>query len=237
MKLGWALMCAVCGVVPLGCCKKPPKPGDVCTAGKAACLDKSTELVCQDSVFVTTACKGPKGCHESEARVFCDISANPDGEPCPKASDDNAACSPDKKQMVICHAGKYRVHNCRGPKGCDDAGDQVECDKTLQKEGDPCATEDSYTCSVDKKRSLVCKGGKFVLDEQCRGPGGCDSTADKVRCDRGAQNVGDPCHKQGDFECSVDGKTMLGCKAGHWAADKKCKHKCVSTDDKVGCSD
>ncbi len=238
MRMGWLLVGAVCMTALAGCCRGKTKPGDGCAAGKAACLDKYTELVCQDGKYVASPCKGVKGCYETGENLYCDVSGNSEGDGCPPVNDSNAACTTDRKAMIMCHAGSYRLHNCRGPRGCEDVGgDKVECDKTVQLEGDSCATEGSYTCSVDKQRTLVCRAGKFVLDEYCRGPKGCDSQADTVRCDRGQQNVGDPCRKQDDYECSTDGKTMLSCKAERWAVDKKCRHKCISTEDKVGCVD
>jgi hypothetical protein len=217
-----------------GCCKDA-KPGDSCTTGKASCMDKTTELVCQDGKFVTAVCRGPKGCYTEGEKQRCDISANADGDPCPLASEGDAQCAVDKRRMVVCHAGAYALHSCRGPKGCDESGEKVECDKSIQMEGDKCTTDSTYTCSMDKKRSLMCKGGKYVIDEHCRGPAGCNSSGEKIKCDRGPQNIGEPCHKADDYECGTDGKTMMVCQSSKWAVEKKCPGKCASTADKVAC--
>lgn len=216
-------------------CCKDAKPGDACGIGKAACLDRTTELVCQDGKFVTSICRGPKGCYTEGDRQRCDISGNADGDPCPLVSEGDAQCAVDKKRMVVCHKGAYAIHNCRGPKACDESGAKVECDKSIQMESDKCSTDDTYTCSMDNKRSLVCRGGKYVLDEHCRGPAGCNSSGEKVKCDRGMQNFNEPCHKQDDYECALDARTMLVCKNNKWAVEKKCPGKCLSTADKVGC--
>jgi hypothetical protein len=212
-----------------------PKAGESCSSGRVACQDPATELVCQDGKFMAAPCKGAKGCTVSGGTQSCDISANGAGDPCPPASEGNAACSPDKAQMVVCRSGKYQLETCRGPKGCTSAAGRVECDTSLQNEGDTCTPDESYACTVDKKKALVCKSGKFVFYTHCRGAKACERTGREVQCDRGRQEIGDPCLKAGDHECSVDEKSLLACKDGRWALDKKCK--CESHDDRVGCKD
>lgn len=179
---GFAVAVLCCsGLVFTGCCSKA-KPGDPCTSGKASCLDKSAELVCQDGKFVSSACKGPKGCYTSGDKLMCDISGNNDGDACPRENDGNAQCTADHKTIVVCHSGKYQRQHCRGPGGCNDSGDTV-------------------------------------------------------KCDRGAQALGEACRKEQDYECATDGKTMLVCKNDKWAIEQKCKKRCVSGEDKVACAD
>jgi hypothetical protein len=139
--------------------------------------------------------------------------------------------------MLLCHEGKYELHSCRGPKGCDNASGKVECDRSVQMESDLCAQDKTQTCSMDNKRVLTCKGRRYVVDEYCRGPKGCTVAGGNVQCDRGAQNNAEPCHKNGDFECAVDGKTRLVCKDLRWEVEQKCPGKCVSAAGKVSCED
>jgi hypothetical protein len=192
--------------------------------------------VCQDGKYIAAPCRGPKGCSVAGTTVSCDFSGNQDGDACPSAGEGEAACTADKQQMVLCRGGRYQLEACRGPKHCDATGAKVECDNSLQVEGDRCATEESAACSVDKQKTLMCKGGKFAVRQICRGPKKCDAQSGRVTCDRGHQEPGDPCPKPDDFECSVDDKALLTCKDGKWAVHTKCKSKCVSADDKAGCS-
>ncbi|MEZ4300694.1 MAG: hypothetical protein R3B70_37510 [Polyangiaceae bacterium] len=220
-----------------GCKGDPPKAGDTCSAGRAACQDPKTELVCDDGKFFAAPCKGASGCATAGDTVTCDISGNAEGDVCPKSGEDDSACTADKKSRVSCNGGKYHVEPCRGPDGCKASGGTVECDNSLRDVGDPCDKDDEndYWCSPDKKASVKCKAGKIILDEKCSGPKGCDSSGPKVVCDRGPQKEGDPCNTEPDYECATDGVTRLACKEGKWAVDKKCSTKCVSSADDATC--
>jgi hypothetical protein len=111
----------------------------------------------------------------------------------------------------------------------------VECDRSVQMENDTCHVEEDHRCSPDKKKKLVCKSGKYSLDSWCRGPGGCSTENEIVKCDRGSQKEGDVCERPNDYECAMDGKTILVCKDLKWSVEKKCPGKCKSTADKIGC--
>jgi hypothetical protein len=230
----WIAVVLSCGLP--GCCNES-KAGDACTQGKSVCADKTTELVCQDGKFVTSPCRGTKGCRLEEEKHLCDFSGNAEGDSCSLANEGAAQCSVNGRRMILCHTGKYELHSCRGPKGCDNSSGKIECDRSVQMESDPCVAENTYTCSMDNKRALLCKGGKYVVDEYCRGPKGCASTGDKAQCDRGPQNNAEPCHKNGDFECGLDGKTMLVCKNLRWEVEQKCPGKCVSAAGKTTCQE
>lgn len=223
-------------VLSLGCSK--PKAGDKCDKGRATCLDPHTELECQAGKFVAGACRGPRGCLVSSGVQTCDISANVPGDPCSTDDEGVAQCASDKKSRLVCKGGRYALERCRGPQGCTESGEKVDCDATLAEEGDECASSDDtpfYACSVDKGKSLVCRGGKLVVDEYCRGPSGCDASGAEVKCDRGPQSAGDPCGVEGDFECSSDKKSLLTCKDRKWDKEKACRTTCTSTADRADC--
>jgi hypothetical protein len=215
-------------------CSKP-KAGDDCTLGQATCVDEKTELQCDKGRFVAAPCKGPKGCVVTGGAQTCDISGNAAGDSCATDDENVSQCLADKKGRVVCHAGRYAVEKCLGPKGCEESGDKVDCDQSLGAEGDPCAKEDGRICAADLKRSLVCVSGKLVVAEACRGPGACNPTA-AVLCDRGLQSPGDPCAKEGDLECGGDDKkSKLVCENRKWSLKEKCKTACVSTAKNVDC--
>jgi hypothetical protein len=217
--------------------------GDPCEKGKAACLDPQTELECQAGRLVAAPCRGPKGCAVSQGVQTCDFSANVAGDSCATIDEEVAECAPSKKARVVCRASKYVVEPCKGPRGCfDEGGDRVGCDATLAEEGDPCSggTDGApyLTCSVDRTKSLRCDGGKLVVDELCRGTGGCDaSQGAELVCDHGAQSAGDPCGADGGYECSGDKNTLLVCKERRWTVARTCKASCVSTDKTADCGD
>jgi hypothetical protein len=236
MTTRWGWVAAVLSWAMPGCCSES-KAGDSCAQGKSVCGDKTTELICQDGKFVSSPCRGSKGCRVEGEKHLCDFSGNAEGDPCSLANEGASQCSANGRRMILCHQGRYELHSCRGPKGCDDADGKVQCDRSVQMESDPCVVDGSFTCSMDNKRALLCKGRKFVVDEYCRGPKGCTVAADKAQCDRGPQNNAEPCHKNGDFECSVDGKTILVCKNLRWEVEQKCPGKCVPTSGKASCEE
>ncbi len=170
----------VLAIATLGC---DAKVGDPCEAGKAACKDGKTELVCQKGKFVAAPCKGPKGCHVEAGKLHCDISGNAEGDLCSTDDEGSAQCRADKKSIVACEKGKYAFSPCRGPKGCEQKGDTATCDTSLGKAGDKCEGT-GYACSVDRKSLLKCTSGKAVVDEKCPGKQTCKSAGNKVGCEQ-----------------------------------------------------
>ena len=222
-------------------CRRPA-PGDACEKGKATCLDAKTELQCQAGKLMAAPCRGAKGCDVAADMQTCDFSANVEGDVCSADDENIAQCAADnKKARVVCKAGKYILEACKGPGGCsEDGGDKVRCDGTLADEGDACPTDEPsyFTCSVDKKEALRCETGKLVIDEHCRGPGGCDaSNGADLACDRGPQSIGDPCGAEGDYECNAEKNTLLVCKEKRWSLEHACKAECVSTEKTADCKD
>jgi hypothetical protein len=77
---------------------------------------------------------------------------------------------------------------------------------------------------------------KFAVAANCRGAKACTVDNHKIDCDHGAQNVGDPCGSEGDYECAADKKAILKCGGGKWASDTKCgKKNCTTSGNNVGC--
>ena len=161
--------------VSAGC---KPKVGDSCEAGKSACADEKNELACQGGKFIQAPCKGPKGCAVEGSTLTCDISANAAGDVCSTGDDGHAMCGTDKKSIVICKGGKYIVESCLGPEGCKSDGGKSTCDSSIAKPGESCQG-DTHACSVDKKTSMQCKGGKYVKKSDCKR---CTPFLDHIDC-------------------------------------------------------
>ncbi len=134
------------------------------------------------------------------------------------------ACGPDLKLGLV---------PCKGIGGCSQnrTTKRVACDDEVADVGDACllSQAENWACSVDKKRALICEGGKFVLNYECRGPKGCKITNDPIKqqdtvnCDTSLQNKGDPCKKPGGFACSADYKQLLQCKDGAYDLYRYCR--------------
>jgi hypothetical protein len=141
--------------------------GEACLDDTAMCsADKARMVACKDKKILVAKCLGPKKCSETATKVDCDTSVQPVGETCEA---EEAACSPDGKQMLHCVSGKLAVaQNCRGPKGCSVSGDhKIDCDAGPQSVGDACSG-DGYECSGDKKTLLKCAKDKWSVDQKCK---------------------------------------------------------------------
>ncbi len=231
----WGVLAGILLVCALGCSKKA---GDSCKGDKLVCADKKTALSCHDGKYVAVACKGAKGCKKKKGEIRCDVSANEDGDECTANLSNKGDCSPDGKSWVVCHKGKFRVLPCRGPKACKSR----TCDTTMGNEGDQCRRNDSYACSPDKKRQVVCKVpegadvGKVELARTCRGPKACTIDGDNINCDLSVAKVGDKCKGTG-AACSEDHKAMLKCADAKMAVDVPCRGEngCRVDGTKIRC--
>jgi hypothetical protein len=154
--------------------------GDPCLDDTSMCsADKTTMVTCKDKKLTRSACLGAKGCTESATKIDCDTTLQPVGAACDA---DEAACSPDKKQMLHCVKNKFAVAaNCRGPKACTVEGQKIGCDHGAQNVADPCGSEGDYECAADKKAILKCGGGKWAVDTKC-GKQNCATTGQQVGC-------------------------------------------------------
>lgn len=231
-------------VVSSGCKLLKKKAGDACSGDEAVCLDPSTILECHDGKFAQMACKGAKGCAERHTgsstagktvthnyAVECDFTGNASGEPC---LEDSALCSADKSTMITCKDKKISATKCMGPRQCTETAKEVDCDTTIQPAGGTCEGDD-HACTPDKKQMLRCSGGKLVVGASCRGPKGCSVEGQKITCDTGPQNVGEPCSGE-SYECSTDKKVLLKCSGNKWVVDQKCGKKgCISNEHEAGC--
>lgn len=212
-----------CLLVIASACK--PGPGSSCDKGEARCIDKKTQLVCQAGKFVSSPCKGPRGCGLTPDGVFCDISGNQPGEPCSTDDEGAAACS-DPKTKIVCSAGKYQPWQCRGPKGCTTDDRRPLCDNSIAEPADPCREADkTKACSVDGKQYLSCAAGKMTMEFQCLGPAGCKSEGGKLGCDMSVARDKDPCTKEmdGKHACNLDKSSIVVCKDGKFVIDEECK--------------
>lgn len=147
--------------------------GDPCTKVKdAACgTDMKALLLCDGKKFNTTSkCRGPNGCRVVGTSIKCDTTVSVLGDQC--GEEDSYACSSDKKQMLVCRAGKMKVSSfCRGPKSCYVQGNLVRCDKGYAVEDDPCAQAGAAACSLDGRAELQCVNERMVKTRRC--PRGC----------------------------------------------------------------
>jgi hypothetical protein len=120
-------------------------------------------------------------------------------------------CADGASALTCGNDGKFRAMTCRGPQGCKTTGGTIACDDTFAQDKDGCDEDGEVACSTDKKAALECKGGVFGVGETCKGPHGCEVTADKIRCDNDIADLNDPCHFDGDYACSTDKIFVLKC--------------------------
>jgi hypothetical protein len=133
------------------------------------------------------------------------------GEAC---SAPEGACV-DSTSMMACINGRFASMPCRGAAGCKTASSASDCDNSIASAGDPCDEPGDYACVLDKTTALTCREGKFVVEETCKGAGGCALRKDGLTCDNDISDPGDPCHAVGDYACTTDKKLALTCSDGH----------------------
>ncbi len=152
--------------------------------GKPECSgDHKSMLKCENAHWkLIDKCNGALGCVSNAMGARCDLGASSEGAPCTKENEGNASCTPDAKGLLLCKGGKMTLAaKCKGMHGCRQKGNTLECDETIADLGDPCDSseyEGKFACSTDKKTRLVCKGGKFAKERDCK----CSVMIDKVNC-------------------------------------------------------
>jgi hypothetical protein len=107
-------------------------PSDPCEDDEdlACSTDGKALLKCKkDHYAVEFTCKGPLGCKVDGTKVRCDDDIADVGDPC--NGEGNWACTPDKKQLLSCHQGKFKSdQQCK--KACaytrDDKTDKTTFD-------------------------------------------------------------------------------------------------------------
>ena len=127
-------------------------------------------------------CTGKLGCVANAEGAKCDLGAAEANSECTPQNEGNASCTPDSKDLLLCKKGKMTVAaHCRGMHKCRQLGKQIECDESIGQLNDICDAseyEGKMACSEDKKMRLVCKGGKFIKEKDCK----CSVMIDKVNC-------------------------------------------------------
>jgi hypothetical protein len=134
--------------------------------------DKKGMLECTKNHWsFVQSCLGDRGCVMEAKKVTCDNSIANTSDAC--REEDDYACSPDKKNALVCRSGKFTVaSNCKGKNACRVTGDKsagfkVECDDSIANFGDPCDKEGHFSCAPDEKQIVKCVGKKFVGDDKC----------------------------------------------------------------------
>jgi hypothetical protein len=150
-------------------------------------------------------------------------------------SDEEYACSADKKRALLCKNGRFEPYlECRGKAGCALLGQQVSCDTSVASKGDPCKVQGASACSVEQKEMLVCRDGKFVTYRYCRGQYGCYTKGDAPACDETLSLEGDPCGLPGYVVCSVDKQSELICQGGTFVKSRACRKSGCSVITRAG---
>ncbi len=222
-----AVVVVVAGVLALVASACGKRAGGSCKIGESLCATKDSALTCKQGKLVEIGCKGPLGCTRFQDHANCDTSISNLGEPCMGQSEEEYACSVDKKQALICRSGRFeRYLECRGVAGCALLGVQVSCDTSVARNGDPCKVQGASACSDDKTEMLICRDGKFVGYRNCRGAFGCYMKNDAPSCDETLSQEGDPCGLPGYVVCSVDHQSELICSSGRFTKSRSCKNGC-----------
>lgn len=226
LRIAVGLAASVFGLALVPACGK--KVGGACKPGESLCTSKEAALTCQGGKLVEVQCRGPLGCNRFEKHANCDTTISNVGDPCMSQADEEYACSPDKKQALLCKNGRFeRFLECRGQAGCSLLGAQVSCDTSVAKKGDPCKVQNASACSDDKKEMLVCRDGKFHEYRFCRGQYGCYLKGDAPACDETLSQEGDPCGLPGYVVCSTDHQSELVCQGGQFVKSRTCKTGCT----------
>jgi hypothetical protein len=204
-----------------------PHVGSSCTAGQAACLDKTSGLFCgADNKYAAMSCNG--GCSISGRDVTCDNAQAALGDGCAEVGD--VACETDKKNALQCgNDHKFAIgETCKGPRGCVVNGNAIDCDNDTSDIGDPCHTIGDYACTSDKALLLRCNDHKMDPLNSCRGPKACrifelpqEKKIDFV-CDDSVAQENDPCDTNGEEACTMDKKAMYVCKSNKFVSYKAC---------------
>jgi hypothetical protein len=80
-----------------------------------------------------------------------------------------------------CRDGRWRSLPCRGPGGCKETSDSIDCDMTLNLVDDPCAesSEGFSICASSGSAVLECRTGRF---QQTRACSSCSATGATLTC-------------------------------------------------------
>jgi hypothetical protein len=140
-------------------------------------------VVCRDGKYRFSECRGTQGCQNEAGRALCDTSIAEPGDTCSKEA--LKACSKDGKQVLSCQGGSMRrLYSCRGEDGCAARAGTVNCDMSVAALSDGCdpKMDEKNACSDDGKAILVCRKGRFVVDEACKPGTGCSTEGGGISC-------------------------------------------------------
>lgn len=164
------------------CTHQDYKVGEACfEEGEPQCTgDRKAMIKCKNSHWeLINHCKGALGCVANAEGAKCDLGAAAPGDKCTPENEGNAACTEDKKSLLICKGGKMEVAStCKGMHGCRQMGTSLNCDSNMSDLGDPCEGEGKAACATDKKSRLVCKAGKMTKERDCN----CSVMIDQINC-------------------------------------------------------
>jgi hypothetical protein len=150
--------------------------------GNPACSsDKKAMMKCVGKHWKKIEdCLGQNGCVSNAEGARCDQGMQAEGTSCTPKNEGNFSCSPDKKQMLKCTAGKMVLASkCGGRHGCRQAFGKIECDSSTAEVGYVCDHDGNTACSPDNKALLECKGGKMEKKKACKR---CTVFASSIDC-------------------------------------------------------
>ncbi|HMJ09848.1 MAG TPA: hypothetical protein VK524_00510 [Polyangiaceae bacterium] len=162
------------------------RAGDPCSSadeGAASCVAPAKMVVCRAGKYQFTECRGAQGCKNEAGRALCDTSIAESGDVCSKEG--LKACGKDAKQVLSCQAGKMAfLYSCRGEQGCTASSGKLNCDMSVAQVEDVCdpRMDEKNACSSDGKAILVCRKGKFAVDEPCKAGTGCSTEGGGISC-------------------------------------------------------
>ncbi len=230
----------VTGAAGVACDDSVAMPGDACgVVDHAACArDRQSALRCADDHRFATlqACSGPAGCAVASGVVRCDDSLALAGQACARAGE--ASCSADHQSALTCTGGAFALLSpCGGPAGCQIEGEAVYCDRRVSTRDEPCDHDGQFACSASGSSLLRCVSGHFEAINSCDGPGACTvkaltagakaadtSEAVGIVCDDSVAVPEEPCARDGEPACSVDGRSYLVCQGHRFARGEDCPH-------------
>lgn len=210
-------------------CPSRPIAGAAChVPDRLVCAGGDRALLCDSASWRDVPCRGRRGCNQREGADECDDELALEGDPCPRNPAVDYACSVDHTAALECRSGRFSLwRRCRGEAGCRLVADhRLDCDTTLSEADDPCETQGTYSCSIDRTAMLQCNGRSFVAASSCRGPQGCrlDPDTHKVACADTVALEGDPCDEERRITCNMDGKAELICEGNRYLRKRECRH-------------
>ena len=163
------------------------QPGDPCSTDEeeaATCSNKDYMLACHGGLYKRLSCRGSRGCENVDGRALCDTSLAELGDACQE--ENSKACSGDGAQVLICRQHSMRrYYLCRGPNGCTLSAGKLSCDTSVAKLGDACDKKlegQAFSCSLDARAVLVCRGGAFTEDQTCKAGQKCVAEGGSTHC-------------------------------------------------------